>query len=340
VIVADHAPRLWDSLGAAGDVCMLFKNRLFKIIAAVVSTAFFLWEVPWVGRTFGRVFAIVTGFDFFYERSRDPSWLGEVYRIAINPPPGTALLVALVGLALIYWTTKPKVIRMSWPVLGMLISVISLAGFGVWFLVRNQLQEPGPIQVTAIPTDIAQRLDTLESERTSLITELESTRKKLAAATHQSIPSDVTRRLAEILELEKNIAIVRGIQKDGEDIRSEKRMGEITSAGTASPIINGLVRLRDRASSMSVRQSQIFAKYDFVDITQAIGHPPDIANPCNLFINLLNNLTYPIDVNGDVRDQAAYQIFSETLIQISAWVSEKEAQSKSLRADYEKAKGN
>jgi hypothetical protein len=91
---------------------------------------------------------------------------------------------------------------------------------------------------------------------------------------------------------------------------------------------------------MSVRQSQIYAKYDFADITQAIGHPPDIANSCNLFINLLNNLTFPIDVNGDVRDQAAYQIFSETLIQISAWVSEKEAQLKSLRADYERAKVN
>ena len=58
--------------------------------------------------------------------------------MALNPPPGTALVVALVGVALIYWYTKPKAVRMSIPAIGILVCVIGVIGFGVWYLVGAQ----------------------------------------------------------------------------------------------------------------------------------------------------------------------------------------------------------
>ena len=116
----------------------MLKSRLAKVVVAITSALVVLLEVPSIGKFFARLFAVVTGFDFFYERSKDPSWVGKVTSIALNPPPGTALLVAFIGIALIYWTTKPREIRMSPPVIGMLVSVILLAGFSVWYLVRGQ----------------------------------------------------------------------------------------------------------------------------------------------------------------------------------------------------------
>lgn len=106
---------------------MSLKTKLGRAIFAATSFLLLFWEVPWVKRSI----AALTGLDFIYEKTRVPSWLGEAVRVALNPPPGTALLVVIVGLVLIYWNTKSKEARMSLPVLGMLISVISLAGFGI-----------------------------------------------------------------------------------------------------------------------------------------------------------------------------------------------------------------
>ena len=131
----------------------MLKSRLAKIVAAITSALIVLLEVPSVGKLLARAFAVVTGFDFFYERSKDPSWVGKASSMALNPPPGTALLVAIVGIALIYWTTKPREVGMSLPVLGMLVSVICLAGFSVWYLVKDQPPEPkqaAAVQETAV----------------------------------------------------------------------------------------------------------------------------------------------------------------------------------------------
>jgi hypothetical protein len=119
---------------------MGFKAKLlhiFQTALGAMSVFYLVWEYPWVRRFIGAV----TGFSFLYGEATDPR-VGEALRMALNPPPGSALLIAIVFGALIYWSTKPREIRMSWPVLGMLVSVICFAGFGVWYLVANQSKEP------------------------------------------------------------------------------------------------------------------------------------------------------------------------------------------------------
>jgi hypothetical protein len=111
------------------------KTRVGRAVFGTATFVLVFWEVPWVK----RIIAAVTGFDFLYEKS---DWWAKAARMALNPPPGTALLVGIVGLVLIYWSTKPRETKMSIPVLGMLISVIAFAGFGVWYLVKNQTDEP------------------------------------------------------------------------------------------------------------------------------------------------------------------------------------------------------
>lgn len=126
---------------------MGFRKRLFNAVLGLGSFAVLFWDVPWIKRVFGAI----TGFDFIYERSKDPSWIRGALHMALNPPPGTALLVAIVGLVLIYWNTKPRVTRMSPPVIGMLVSVICFAGFGVWYLVNNQSGELGHEHIATAP---------------------------------------------------------------------------------------------------------------------------------------------------------------------------------------------
>jgi hypothetical protein len=89
--------------------------------------------------TIKRFISAATGIDFVYEKA---GWFEKALHMALNPPPGTALLVVIVGLVLIYWTTKPREIRMSAPIIGMLACFIGFAGFGIWYLVRNQSEEP------------------------------------------------------------------------------------------------------------------------------------------------------------------------------------------------------
>jgi hypothetical protein len=181
-MVTKFRPELGDGPPSGERPKMLFKSRLANIATAVASAAVFFWEVPSLGRTLGRAFAFITGFDFFYERAKDPTWLAGAYRIALNPPPGTALLVVIVGLVLIYWTTKPREIRMSFPVLGMLISVICFAGFGVWYLVRHQATNAVTTQgllpqATVQPQDVGQLSwddhlgHTYSSEGTTILTQ-------------------------------------------------------------------------------------------------------------------------------------------------------------------------
>src|SRR5690349_17178058 len=103
-------------------------KRFFKGAAAgILAFWIVIEEMPAVK----RILSTITGIDFIYEKTRDPSWMGSAYHLALNPPPGTAILVVVVSAALIYWTTKPREIRMLWPVLGMLASVICFAVFGV-----------------------------------------------------------------------------------------------------------------------------------------------------------------------------------------------------------------
>lgn len=118
---------------------MGIKNKLLNAVLGLGSLALLLWEVPWIK----RVFAAITGFDFFYERSKDPSWIGGVLQMALNPPPGTALLVVVVLAALFYWSSRPRETRMSAPVIGILASVICFAGFGIWYLVQRQTDGSG-----------------------------------------------------------------------------------------------------------------------------------------------------------------------------------------------------
>ncbi|WBU29025.1 hypothetical protein OOZ54_20530 [Rhodopseudomonas palustris] len=96
-----------------------------------------LWDIPAIGRFLKWAFGAVSGVDFVYERYRDPSWIGGVVRMAINPPPGTTVLIAAIGLILIYWSTRPREIRMSYPVIGMLICAVGFVGFAFWHLVSQ-----------------------------------------------------------------------------------------------------------------------------------------------------------------------------------------------------------
>jgi hypothetical protein len=136
---------------AAGEVWMGFKAKLWHVLQTALgalSVFYLVWEYPWVR----RFISAVTGYSFLYGEATDPR-LGEALRMALNPPPGTALLIALVCGALIYWSTKPRETRMSWPVLGMLASVICFAGFGVWYLVINQTEEHKNQTAGVPPTD-------------------------------------------------------------------------------------------------------------------------------------------------------------------------------------------
>jgi hypothetical protein len=120
-------------------------QRLVQATLGIGGVFLFLWEFP----IFRKFLAWATTFDFFYERIRDPSWVGRIVNAMIYPPPGTAIIVALVGLVLIYWSTKPRETRMSPPIIGMLICLIGFAGFGIWYLVRQQ--SAAPKQVTDLP---------------------------------------------------------------------------------------------------------------------------------------------------------------------------------------------
>ncbi|MEH2502595.1 hypothetical protein V1290_001406 [Bradyrhizobium sp. AZCC 1578] len=125
----------------------MVKQTAVKALLGFAGLGVLLWELP-LARKF---LATITTFDFFYERSKDPSWVGEVINKMINPPPGTALLVVLVGLVLIYWSTKPRDVKMSLPMIGMLVSAICFAGFGVWHLVKSQSTQAGTPQADVTP---------------------------------------------------------------------------------------------------------------------------------------------------------------------------------------------
>lgn len=116
-----------------------------RVATGLVALWLVVEEMPVIKRTISAI----TGFDFIYEKANNPGWVGKAIHMALNPPPGTALFVVLGAIALIYWNTKPREIRMSLPVIGMLISVISFAAFGVWYLVKNQSGDVAAKQVVA-----------------------------------------------------------------------------------------------------------------------------------------------------------------------------------------------
>jgi hypothetical protein len=177
------------------------RNKLWTAFLAATSFVVVMWDFPIVRRTLG----VVSGIDFIYEKA---DWWGKVAHMALNPPPGTALLVVIVGLVLIYWSTKPKETRMSWPVLGMLVSVLCFAGFGVWYLVNNQSAEKSKQDANAATTpnpddtsrpsmlsgrpvsglEMATRLERLEKEHASTVSELAAAKQQLAAKKPEVVP--------------------------------------------------------------------------------------------------------------------------------------------------------
>jgi hypothetical protein len=159
------------------------KGIFGKAAAGFLGLWLLIEEMP----TVKRVLSAITGFDFIYEKANNPGWVGKAVHMALNPPPGTALFVVLVASALIYWSTKPRETRMSIPVVGMLLSVISFAAFGVWYLVRDQVEAaalaaPAPVESTSKASDASPpQWQALVRERK--ITELN---KKLDELTAQS----------------------------------------------------------------------------------------------------------------------------------------------------------
>jgi hypothetical protein len=172
----------------------------------------------------------------------------------------------------------------------------------------------------------------LQLQLISALKELEA--KGVRPMTNLSSPS---LRLSEVGELEKNLAIYRNVQKEGDDLRSEARMNDIEQPGAAQKIASGVIRLRDRAISADIRQTQIFEKYKFADIANVFGGPPSLGQPCNMFNSLLGSLGGPVDVKRDVYEQPAYQSFSDAIIQLAAWLDEKETKIKGMRKEYESA---
>jgi hypothetical protein len=241
------------------------KTRLGRAIFGATTFLVLIWEVPWIKRAIGAL----TGIDFLYEKA---GWFEQAYRMALNPPPGTALLVVIVGLVLIYWNTKPRETRMSLPVLGMLISVISLAGFGIWFLVKNQSEEPKTQEpntrqvVIPVPNsssmlsgrpvsglEVVQRLERVEkdlaargSELAATRQELEVTKKALANAQNpaQSPPPPPDRNIAELNGNEKR-ALVFALNADVRPIAPSVMITRSTVApyshdlGTMSNLFEG-----------------------------------------------------------------------------------------------------
>jgi hypothetical protein len=160
-------------------------RKAINVAVGLVSAAVVLWELPAIGRFVLKALGILTTFDFFYERNRDPTWVGKVADMAINPPPGTALLVALVGLVLIYWSTKPREIRMSWPILGMLLSFVALATFGVLYLARQQKSDVASAGQT-VETPSSPQTAALQSQIQELQTNLTSARSAYAKAQQEA----------------------------------------------------------------------------------------------------------------------------------------------------------
>jgi hypothetical protein len=117
---------------------MVLKSTILKAIAGLAMFGVALWEIPIVSKGIKLAFGAAASFDFVYERYKDPTWLGWAVNAVLNPPPGTALVFTAVGLLLIYWSTKPKAVRMSWPVLGMMLGVIIVGVCGIWYLTQNQ----------------------------------------------------------------------------------------------------------------------------------------------------------------------------------------------------------
>src|SRR4051794_29673228 len=100
---------------------MAVRHLLLKGVAALATLGFILWEIPSARRIAGIAVTAITGFDFVYERYRDPSWLGGLFRTIANPPPGLTLTVIAIAMTLIYWSTKSKDRRMTASALGMVI---------------------------------------------------------------------------------------------------------------------------------------------------------------------------------------------------------------------------
>src|SRR5215475_7739370 len=113
---------------------MSIKGFFKSAAASILAVWFVVEEMPAVKRVLGAI----TGIDFVYEKTKDPGWIGAAANMALNPPPGTALLAVIVGVLLIYWTTKPREVRMSAPMIGMLVCAICFAAFGVWYLAKTQ----------------------------------------------------------------------------------------------------------------------------------------------------------------------------------------------------------
>lgn len=170
---------------------MVFQRPSLRFIAIIATVGLFvLWEIPAARRIATIVLTTITGFDFFYERFRDPSWIGALFRMLAHPPAGATLTVMAIGLTLIYWSTRPKQSRMTVPAIGMVICAIAFAGCLFWYLYDRHFgdaanaaspptqttadspAEPKPLKQMPTAYDVEQRLravDAIDSAVAQLI---------------------------------------------------------------------------------------------------------------------------------------------------------------------------
>jgi hypothetical protein len=130
---------------------MFIRHPLVKIAAALLALGVVFWDSSFVARATKWLFGAAATFDFVYERARDPSWLGAVWRMLANPPPGTTLTVLAVALTLFYWSTRPDNQRMSASAIGMVVCAIGFAGCLFWYLFDQYGASPVPATAEAAP---------------------------------------------------------------------------------------------------------------------------------------------------------------------------------------------
>ena len=242
--------------------------------------------------------------------------------MALNPPPGTALAVAIVGLVLIYWLNKPRAVRMSWPVLGMLASVICLAAFFVAYLVVAQAKP----ELTDAEQSAA-RLTTLKTEHTATVSELAATRQELATqkqelakilAAQPSVESESRanrillreKQLAQIgTELDAKLSRVRASAEgamQGEIRRWNNKTGRVV-LGADRPINDYY---------MAVNELKQAAKGFF-------DNPPELTEP--KFSEMARVTPREKEVN-DPEDQQKIRALSISIEHTNAWLDALKAQ--------------
>jgi len=171
-------------------------SRRARITITIATVGLFiLWEIPAARRFATVAITAITGFDFVYERYRDPTWIRELVGMLANPPPGLTLTVMAIGLTVIYWSARPKEKRMTVPALGMLLCSIGFVGCGFWYLYNHYYSSP----VVEAPNPLQSQLDTAQQMLRDRERERDEARSKLFVLTHPA-PAPVPKQLRYLPE--------------------------------------------------------------------------------------------------------------------------------------------